>query len=119
LEPEYGPKDCSPAKAIAEPKNKRKTAAIKAYIVLFIFLPPFSPTLGREEKKDMKETECGATVLLRQIAIKRIISSPTMRVPFLTARGSPIFDQGRTRSSRNALPIAGSGVCEVRRSFRI
>jgi hypothetical protein len=41
LEPEYGPKEYSPAKTIDDPMSRRKTPAINAYIVLFIlFLLP-------------------------------------------------------------------------------
>jgi hypothetical protein len=58
----------------------------------------------------MKKTECRATVLIKQIAIKGILSSLTATVTVLTSRGFPIFDQGRTHSWKKLSAIAGSSI---------
>jgi hypothetical protein len=75
--------------------SRRKTPAIKADIVLFIFSPsfPYSPALG-SEKRDTKKTECRTIVLIKQIAIKSILSSPRVMVTVFMAGGFPIFDHG-------------------------
>jgi hypothetical protein len=61
--------------------SRRKTPAIKADIVLFICSPsfPYSPALG-SEKRDIKKTECRTTALIKQIAMKRILSRPMVMV---------------------------------------
>ena len=59
----------------------------------------------------MKKTECGATVLIKQIAIKGILSSATVAASVHKTRGFPIFDQGRAQSWKNRSPISVLAFC--------
>jgi hypothetical protein len=59
----------------------------------------------------MKKTECGATVLIKQIATKSILSRPTVTVTVLKIGSFRILDQGRAHSWKNLSAISVLAFC--------